>query len=82
MTDPALDSSPSIKNWLVQGYHTGGGTKDQAYHSASLLTDAGSLPAPFSWQVQSSTDFDAVYPAQHHVSIRVGQPTPACIASF
>ncbi|POS74074.1 hypothetical protein DHEL01_v207533 [Diaporthe helianthi] len=106
VTDPALDFSPSIKNWLVQGYHTGAGTntavlapfdaatnpgrifyengttQDQAYHSTTLLTDAGSLPAPFSWQVQSTTEFDALYPAQHHVSISVGQPTPAYIASF
>lgn len=106
VTDPALDFSPSIKNWLVQGYHTGAGTnaavlapfdattdpgrvfyengtaQDQAYHSTTLLTDAGSLPVPFSWQVQSPTDFDPVYPSQHHVSISIGQPTPAYIASF
>lgn len=106
VTDPALDFSPSIKNWLVQGYHTGAGTnaavlapfdaatnpgrifyengtaQDQAYHSTTLLTDAGSLPGPFSWEVQSPTEFDAVYPAQHHVTISIGEPTPAYIASF
>jgi hypothetical protein len=107
VTDPTLDFTPSIKNWLVQGYHTGAGTnaavlapfdaatnpgrifyengtaQDQAYHSTSLLTNAGSsLPIPFSWQVQSPTEFDATYPAQHHVSISVGQSTPAYIASF
>lgn len=106
VTDPALDFNPSIKNWLVQGYHTGAGTntavlaafdattnpgrifyengttQDQAYHSTTLLTDASSLPAPFSWQVQSPTEFDPVYPAQHHVSISIGVPTPAYIASF
>ncbi|KAH8767202.1 hypothetical protein F5883DRAFT_494992 [Diaporthe sp. PMI_573] len=106
VTDPTLDFSPSIKNWLVQGYHTGAGTnaavlapfdaatnpgrifyengtaQDQAYHSTSLLTDAGSLPIPFSWQVQSPTEFDATYPTQHHVSIGVGESTPAYIASF
>lgn len=106
VTDPSLDFSPSIKNWLVQGYHTGAGTnaavlspfdaatdpgrifyengtaQDQAYHSTTLLTDAGSPPFPFSWQVQSPTEFDAAYPAQHHVSISAAEPTPAYLASF
>lgn len=106
MTNPALDFSPSIKDWLVQGYHTGAGTnaavlapfdastnpgrifyengtnQELAYHQTTLLTDAGSLPVPFSWQVQSSTEFDPLYPAQHHVSISVGQATQAYIANF
>ncbi|KAG6355088.1 hypothetical protein INS49_004169 [Diaporthe citri] len=105
VTDPALDFSPSINNW-VQGYHTGAGTnaavlapfdattnpgrifyqngttQDQAYHSTTLLTDAGSLPGPFSWQVQSPTEFDPLYPDQHHVTIGVGKPTLAYVASF
>lgn len=63
-------------------FYENGTAQDQAYHSASLLTDAGSLSVPFSSQVQPPTELDAVYPAQHHVTIGVGEPTPAYLTSF
>lgn len=62
-------------------FYENGTAHDQAYHSTKILTDAGFLPAPFSWQVQPPTGFDTVYPAQHHATIGVGEPTAGYVAS-
>ncbi|KAI0392402.1 hypothetical protein F5Y17DRAFT_361643 [Xylariaceae sp. FL0594] len=55
-------------------YHNGTASEIR-YGQGSILSDGGSPPFPYGIYVQSESEHDATYPAEHDVNINVGSGT-------
>ncbi|KAI0150500.1 hypothetical protein GGR57DRAFT_504160 [Xylariaceae sp. FL1272] len=74
-TGAGLNDAVLSNSYTGEIFYHNGTAEEIRYGYGSVVTDQGANPFPVGIYVQSETEFDSTYPAEHNVHINVGSGT-------